>query len=174
MQSMVQLANLETISKILTHPTWDLLVVFFFVAAGFFYGITSGKAKLISALFSLYISGLIFENFSYLDFLTKGRTLIETFLFRGSAFAILVILLTFLFNRVLSRDYVSGTREWWKVFFLSFLETGLLMSFIFQLLPAKELFNFSPIVQNIFASSRAFFWWLTLPLVALFFIARKR
>jgi hypothetical protein len=174
MSSMAQLANLETISKILTHPTWDLLVVFFFIAAGFFYGITSGKTKLIAVLFSLYISGLVFENFSYLDFVTKGRTLMETFLFRSLIFAVLIFLLAVLFNRILSRDYVSGTRVWWQVFLLSFLEVGLLMSFIFQLLPARELFKFSPLVENIFASSRAFFWWLTLPLVALFFIARRR
>lgn len=171
---MAQLANLETISKILTHPTWDLLAIFFFVAIGFFYGITLGKTKLIAVLFSLYISGFVFENFSYLDFLTKGRPLFEAFLFRATAFGILIIILTFLFNRVLSRDYTSGTREWWKIFLLSFLETGLLMSFIFQLLPAKQLFSFSPLVENVFASSRAFFWWLTLPLVALFFIARRR
>ncbi len=171
---MVQLANLEAISKILAHPTWDLLMVFFFIAAGFFYGITSGKTKLIAVLFSLYVSGLVFANFSYLDFLTKGRTLLETFLVRSVAFGILIFLLTILFNRILSRDSVSGTRVWWQIFVLSFLEVGLLMSFIFQLLPAKEIFVFSPVVQNIFASSRAFFWWLTLPLVALFFVSRKR
>lgn len=171
---MAQLANLQGISRILSHPTWDLMIILFFLAAGFFYGITAGKTKLVAVLFSLYVSGLIFTNFSYLDFLTKGRTLIETFLVRGVAFAVLILLLTILFGRILSRDATSGTRVWWQIFVLSFLETGLLMSFTFQLLPAKELFTFSPIVQNIFASSRAFFWWLTLPLVALFFVSRKR
>jgi len=171
---MPQLANLETISRILTHPTWDFLIVLFFVAAGFFYGITSGKTKLIAVLFSLYVSGLIFENFSYLDFFIKGRPLLEVFLLRAAVFTIIVILLSALFNKVLWRDGNSGAREWWQVFLLSFLEVGLLMSFIFQFLPAKELFNFSPLVKNIFASNRAFFWWLTLPLVSLFFLARKR
>ncbi len=170
---MPQLANLQTISKILSNPTWDLLVIFFFVAIGFFYGLTLGKTKLISVLFSLYVSGFVFENFSYLDFLTKGRPLFESFLFRAGAFAVLIIILTILFNRILVRDYTSGSREWWKIFLLSFLETGLLMSFIFQLLPARQIFNFSPIVQNIFASPSAFFWWLTLPLVALFFIGKR-
>ena len=168
------MANLETISKILAHPTWDLLVVFFFIAAGFFYGISSGKTKLIALLFSFYVSALVFENFSYLDFLTKGRPLIEVFLVRSATFGILIVLLTVLFYRHLSRDYASGTRVWWQIFLLSFLEVGLLMSFIFQLLPAKEIFTFSPVVENIFASSRAFFWWLTLPLVALFVIIGKR
>ena len=168
------MANLETISKILTHPTWDLMVIFFFIAAGFFYGISAGKTRLIAVLFSLYVSAIVFENFSYLDFLTKSRPLIEVFLVRSAIFGILVVLLAMLFNKHLSRDYTSGTKVWWQIFLLSFLEVGLLMSFIFQLLPAKELFTFSPIVENIFASSRAFFWWLTLPLVALFVTVKKR
>lgn len=171
---MAQLASLETISKILTHPTWDLLVVFFFIAAGFFYGITSGKTRLISVLLSLYVSALVFENFSYLNFFVSGRPLFEVFLFRSLIFVILIILLSLLFNRILFRDSLGGTKVWWQVFLLSFLEVGLLMSLIFQLLPAKDIFDFSPLVRNLFASSRAFFWWLTLPLVALFFVARKR
>lgn len=170
---MESLASVQTISRILSNPTWDLMVILFFIAAGFFYGITVGKTKLIAMLFSFYVSGLVFENFSYLDFVTEGRPLIEIFLFRAAAFAILVIILAVLFNRFLPHDYASGTREWWRIFILSFLEVGLLMSLIFQLFPAKELFNFSPFVENLFASSRAFFWWLTLPLVALFFV-RKR
>ena len=170
---MANFIDLKTISAILTHPTWDLLLILFFIAAGFFYGIASGRTKLIATLVSVYIAGLLFENFSYLNSFVKGRPLLEVFLFRGFIFIVLILLLAVLFNRLLSRDNTPGTRRWWQIFLLSFLEVGLFMSFIFQLLPAKELFDFSPIVQNIFASDRAFFWWLTLPLVALFLV-RKR
>ncbi len=174
MQSLAQLANLQEISKILSHPTWDLVLIIFFIAAGFFYGLSSGRSRLITVLFSLYIYAIIFENFSYLDPFIKGRPIIETFLFRIVIFGILILLLSALFSRILNRDNVSGTRVWWQIFLLSFLETGLLMSFVFKLLPAKEIFDFSPVVQNFFASDRAFFWWLTLPIVALFFILKKR
>jgi len=168
------LANLESISKILSHPTWDLMVIFFFVAAGFFYGISAGKTKLIAVLFSLYVSALIFQNVYYFDAFIKGRNLLETFLFRAAIFLIIVFLLALLFNKLLPHDTAPGMKSWPSIFILSFLETGLLMSLIFQLLPAKELFTFSPVVQNIFASDKVLFWWLTLPLVALFFIARKK
>lgn len=171
---MSQLADLQAISKILGNPTWDLLAVFFFIAAGFFYGISSGKNKLIAVLFSLYISALIFENFSYLGFMEKGRPLLEVFIFRGAVFTALIFVLAVLFNRLLYRSAISGTKVWWEIFVLSFLEAGLLMSFVFQLLPAKDLFAFSPLVKNIFASSSAFFWWLILPIIALFVIVRKR
>ncbi len=170
---MPQLANLEAVSKILAHPTWDIMAVFFFIAAGFFYGITAGKSRLISLLFSLYVSGLLIGNSFYADAI-KGRTLLETFLFRGAVFAVLVILLMILFNRLLTRDGISGSRSWWQVFLLSFLEVGLFMSLVFRLLPAREIFVFSPVVENVFASSKAFFWWLVLPIIALFVIVRKR
>ena len=167
------LVNVETISKILANPSWDLIAILFFVAAGFFYGITLGKTKLVAVLLSLYVSALVFENFSYLDQFIKGQSFLNVLLFRILVFAILVVLLAILFNRFLSIDRISGTREWWKIFILSFLGVGLLISFVFRFLPAKEIFNFSPIVKNLFASSRTFFWWLTLPLVALFFVSSK-
>jgi hypothetical protein len=168
------MANIETISRLLTHPTWDFLLVFFFIAVGFFYGISSGRMKLIAALIALYVAALIFENFSYLDFFVKDRSLFEVFLFRNIVFAVLIVLLAILFNRILPKETISGTRVWWQIFLLSFLEVGLLMSFIFRFFPVRQLFNFSPLIQNIFVSEKAFFLWLTLPLVALFFIVRKR
>ncbi len=168
------LANLEIISKIINHPTWEVVVVFFFIAAGFFYGLSTGKTKLIAALISLYVSGLIFENLSYLDYLTKSRPPLDAFLIRGASFAILILLLAFIFNRLLRHDNISGTRVWWQVFLLSFLETGLLISLVFRLLPTKGIFTLSPLVQIFFTTPTAFFWWLILPLVALFVTIKKR
>jgi len=171
---MANLVNLETISKIINHPTWEAVVVFFFIAAGFFYGLSTGKTKLIAVLISLYISGFIFENFSYLDNLTKSGPPLDAFLIRGASFAILILLLAFIFNRFLHHDSISGTRVWWQVFLLSFFETGLLISLVFRLLPTKGIFTLPPLVQNFFATPTAFFWWLVLPLVVLFVIIRKR
>lgn len=165
--------NLETISKILSNPTWDLLVLFFFLAAGFFYGLMAGKKKLLAVLFSIYISIILLDNFGYLDFFTQKEDIFTVFLVRAFAFFTLIILLGILFAKTIFRG--SAKKEkWWQVFVLSFLEVGLLISAAFQLLPAKDLFVFSPIVQIFFASDKMFFWWLTLPLVALFFILRRR
>lgn len=155
------------ISKLLAHPSWDLIIGFGFIAIGFFYGISAGRAKLIAVLFALYVSGFLFENFYYLGTLVKGRNPIEEFLFRAFIFFVLVIAMTVLFSKVLAReDY--GDKTWWKALVLSFASTGLLFSFIFHLFPIKSLFTFSPLVQFLFVSNKAFFWWLVLPLVALF------
>lgn len=164
--------QLEQINHLLSNPSWDLIAIFAFVAFGFFYGISVGKSKLLSLLFSLYVSGFLFENFYYLDKIVKGRTIIEEFLFRGFIFAAIVVVLTILFSKVFGGSYESGRRNWWKSLLLSFISAGLLFSYLFHLFPAREIFTFSPIIQNIFASDSAFFWWLTLPLVALF-LARR-
>jgi len=167
------LANLETASKILSHPTWDLLVVFFFLAIGFFYGLMAGKKKLLAVLFSIYISIILMGNFNYLEFFTEGEKIFTVFMIRAFAFLALILLLGILFAKTIFRGKPKK-EKWWQVFVLSFLEVGLLTSAVFQLLPAKDLFVFSPLVQTFFASGEVFFWWLTLPLVALFFILRRK
>lgn len=164
--------DLKQINILLRNPSWDLLAIFAFIAIGFFYGISAGRSKLLALLFSLYVSGFLFENFYYLNQLVKGRTIMEEFLFKGFIFATIVVILTILFARVLGAGYESGARNWWKSLLLSFMSAGLLFSYLFHLFPGREIFTFSPLIQNLFASSSAFFWWLTLPLIALF-LARK-
>jgi len=169
---MEVLANLENISTILSNPTWDILAIFFFLLAGFFYGLLAGKQRLMASLFSFYVAILLFTNFNYLDFFTQGKKIFDIFLFRAACLLILIILLNIVFAK---RVFVGSRKStgWWQAFTLSFLEVGLLMSAIFQLLPAKELFTFSPAVQTLFASQQSFFWWLALPIIALFFIVRR-
>ncbi len=166
------LASLESVSKILSNPTWDLLVVLFFVAAGFFYGMVAGKKKLLAVLFAIYISIVLLPNFGYLDYFTQDGGIFTVFLTRALAFFTLIVLLGFLFAKTIFRGKPKK-EKFWQIFVLSFLEVGLFMSASFQLLPAKDLFDFSPLVQTFFASSGIYFWWLTLPLVALFFILRR-
>jgi len=163
---------MKDFSLYLSNPSWDVIIIFAFVAIGFFYGISAGRSNLLSLLFSLYIAGFIFENFYYLDRLVSGQNIMELFLFRAFIFAVLAGILFILFSQVLVSGYDSGARNWWKSLLLSFMATGLLFSFLFHLFPGKEIFTFSPMVQGLFASESAFFWWLTLPLVALF-LARK-
>ncbi len=164
--------NFNQISLVLRNPSWDLIAIFAFVAIGFFYGIYAGKPKLLAFLFSLYISGFLFENFYYLDEWVKGRTIFEEFMFRAVIFAVLVLILAVLFGRFFGGDYGASRRDWWKSFLLSFMSAGLLISYLFHLIPSKEILTFSPVIQNLFVSNAAFFWWLAIPLATLFFIRR--
>ena len=159
------------LNAIISNPSWDMIALFVFLAFFFFYGIIGGKNKVVSLILSLYISGFFFENFFYLDYFINGKGIINLFILRVVIFLIILIALNFLFSRILSISSGSG-RDWWQSLILSFLGTGLLFSFIFHLFPAKEIFTFSPLIKYLFASNKAFFWWLLAPLVT-FFLIRK-
>lgn len=161
--------NVNQINIILRNPTWDLIAIFAFVAIGFFYGIFAGRSKLMAFLFSLYVSGFLFENFIYLkQFQTK--TVLEIFLIKIIAFTLLIVILTFMFSKIFSSGLNSGHKTWWKALLLSFSSAGLFFSYLFHLFPVKSIFIFSPIIQNLFASDTVFFWWLVLPLAAIFIV----
>lgn len=164
--------DFQQINNLLRNPSWDIIAIFAFIAVGFFYGISAGKSKLLSLLFSLYVSGFLFEHLYYLNQLVHGRTIMEEFAFRAFIFLAITGVLFVLFSRILVAGSDSGSRNWWKSLLLSFLSTGLLFSYVFHLFPGREIFTFSPIIQNIFASDACFFWWLTLPLIALFLIRK--
>lgn len=161
--------DLKAINLILQNPSWDVIAIFVFIAIGFFYGIYAGKEKLIALLFSLYVSGFLFDNFYYLDRLIKNKNaLLDIFLLRGIIFIALVVILFILFSKIVAGSHAGGVDAWWKTLILSFMASGLLFSYIFHLFPSREIFTFSPMIKSLFASDNAFFWWITLPLVALF------
>ncbi len=95
----ILLANLENVSKIISNPTWDILMIFFFLAAGFFYGISAGKNRLFASLFSIYLAILLFTNFHYLDFFVAGKKIFDIFVFRAVCFFVLIFLLNILFTK---------------------------------------------------------------------------
>ncbi|MBI2628441.1 MAG: hypothetical protein HYW71_03445 [Candidatus Niyogibacteria bacterium] len=166
--------NLAAFSSVFANPTWDVLAVFFFVAAGFFYGISAGRARMTAVLLSIYISQLLFEYTRFINFFLEGRKIMEIFLLKAAVFFVLIIILSHFFIRNVFRPISEDSGIWWQIFLLSFSEVGLLISVVFRLLPAAELFTFSPLVSYFFASPNAHFWWLILPLFVLFAIIRRK
>lgn len=164
----ISLASVQTIMK---NPTWDVLAVVFFIAAGFIYGMFAGKSRLISVLIGTYISSFIFSNLYFLNSFTKEGDPSTIFFVRLSVFFILLISISLLVSRLLDgRTYEN--KVWWHVFTLAFLEIGFLMSLAFKFLPARDVLEFSPLIQNFFAGDTALFWWMSLPLLALWIISR--
>src|SRR3989344_354427 len=164
--------NLDSITGVLNGPSWGIIALFVFLAAGVFYGLTTGRSRLVAVLFALYTGALIFENLAFVETFTRGKGLLEIFLWRVGIFAGLVLILSFFFSKFVF-PYRPESGRLWQILLLSFLEVGFFDSFAFRLLPSVELFTFSPAVQFLFVSPGAFFWWLVLPLPALFLIMRR-
>jgi len=152
-------------AAVIGNPTWDMMLVFLFIAIGFFYGISATRKRIVSLLIYTYVavavSVLIPEGT-----LAAILPTIEVFYLRAGAF-IAALLLLYLF--LVDRPRRNSPREepWWQLFFLSFLQIGLLLHIIFSFLPLEKIKELAPVTRTVFAAARAHLWWYLLPLVAL-------
>lgn len=169
----MQQENLQIIKtgldQILSHPTWDILLIFFFISAGFFYGISAGKRRIVSALLFTYVAIAVFPLLPVEKI--AGIVEIKTIFYVKSAlFAALFFTLYFLLGNKKLRFGFSKGESWWQLFLLSFLQVGLLLNTIFTLLPPEKIKILAPVTREIFAKPQTKIWWYILPLLALFII----
>ncbi len=152
----------------LIHECLYLLVVF-----GIFIGIAlvRGRYALINIIFSLYLALLVALKFPYFDsFLTTGSP-------RSNAIVMIIIFSIFTFlgiwlfrKHIPGDDYESAFQHFWTKLLLAGMATILVMAYSYQALPVTELFTPGSPIQSLFGPPEHFFWWLVLPLVALFFV----
>jgi len=152
----------------LVHELLYLLVV---LGVFTFIAMVKGRYALVNIIFALYLALLVSLKFPYFDaFLTTGNA-------RSNAIIMIVIFSIFtllgiwLFRRhIPGDDYESAFQHFWTKLLLAGLATVLVMAYSYQALPVTELFTPGSPIQSLFGPTENFFWWLILPLVALFFI----
>ena len=157
-----------TAEQILSHPTWDIVVIFAFVAIGFFYGLASGRRRTASGIIYTYVALTLFSALP-IDKLTALFNIKEVFFVKIGVFLALFILLTLFLGIKRGRSFASaGT--WWQVFLLSFIQAGLLIHIVFSFVPVDKIKLLAPITRTFFANPTFHVWWLTLPIIILIFI----
>ncbi len=152
----------------LVHELLYLLIVF-----GVFMSLAlvRGRYALINIIFALYLALLVSLKFPYFDaFLTsdspRSNAIVTIVIF--SIFTILGILL---FRRhIPGDDFETAFQHFFTKLILALLATSLVMAYSYQALPVTELITPGSPIQALFGPSEHFFWWLVLPLIALFFI----
>ena len=155
-------------------PVWDVLLMFVFLAAGFFYGIFLGRARLLAFMLALYASIPIsraIELFSEARFPIKFGSLTEFFsliLFIGVAGATYLLFYISLF-----RNRRLGDGGWWQILIASFLATGLALAEIGHLLPADFQNKLSETAHMLLLSDIAYMCWLITPLVGMYIASRR-
>lgn len=130
-----------------------------------------GRYAIVNIIFALYLALLVSLKFPYFDaFLTTDSP-------RSNAIIMIVIFSVFtllgiwLFRRhIPGDDYESAFQHFWIKLILALLATVLVMAYSYQALPVTELITPGSPIQALFGPPEHFFWWLILPLVALFFI----
>lgn len=136
----------------------------------FMYAMAKGRYALINVIFALYLALLVSVEFPYYQELMAGQGE------QGAIAKILVFLAFVVAGVILMRrhipgdDYEPAFQGLRKKILLSAMATVLVMTFSFHVLPVTEILTPGTPIQSLFASPEYFFWWLFLPLVALFFV----
>ena len=156
----------------LSHPSWDLLILIFFVVAVFIYGFALGRNRIVATLIAVYMALAVVNTAPFLDGIINKVLSIDkmgqVFAFKFGLFLLVFAILFFLFSRsalILGGDERAGS--WWQVPIFSILHIGLLLSIALSFLPADSSLQLAPITREIFASDIGRFVWITAPIGAM-------
>lgn len=156
-----------------SHPTWDLFIVLFFIVAGFLYGLSLGRDRVIVILISVYMALAVVNSAPFIGNFQADVGINQFFVFRMSAFVVVFIVLFFLMSRsaLLATVASSDTQgAWWQVLLFSFLHVGLLISITLSFLPPSAATHLAPLTQKIFVQDIGRFIWIVAPIAAMVLI----
>jgi len=177
----MNLQNLLASFQVGAASGWDLFIILIFLVAVFIYGFLLGRNRIVVLLLTSYFSLVISEVLPWsklvnLSWLGIGKT-------PSSSLRVLVFLgLILLFYLLIPRSILSsalkvrkrGNASWAQLFILSLLQLGLLAAIILSYLPNEVLADFTPLVKKIFIGDEARFVWITLPILVIVLMRRKK
>lgn len=154
-------------------PTWDLFIILFFIVAGFLYGLSLGRDRIVVILVSIYMALAVSTTAPYIGQLNAQIGVQNVFVFQISTFVSTFIILFLLLSRsALLRTIASSDNSgsWWQVLVFSVLHVGLLVSITLSFLPPAALNSLSPLTRQIFASELGRFLWIIAPILIMVMI----
>lgn len=151
-------------------PTWDLFIVLFFIIAGFLYGLSLGRDRIIVIIISIYMS-LAVINTPPVAGVVKEFTA-----WKMSTFLVVFIVLFFLLSRsALSKTIASDSPgSWWQVILFSVIHVGLLVSITLSFLPPESIEKLSPWTRTLFVHDYARFLWIVAPIILMILLKGKK
>lgn len=164
----------ETANSFLSNPTWDILLLIFFFAAVFVYGLMVGRNRMIVLLFASYPAALINEYIKYPDSFLENLNIAQTIFLKSFSFFVLAVLVFWVLKKSgFSRKELNKKTS--HVLFLSFLNVGLWANIFFghALSLGAEIIKLAPLNKLLFGSNYAHIIWLVLPILALFWLEKN-
>lgn len=158
-------------AQILSHPTWDILLVFALLAGGFFYGISAGKRRIAATIIYTY-AALAVTSVLPIERLAGFFAGTSSFWVEAGAFLAIFILLALLLGTSRRRRGFAPASSWWQVFLLSFAQVGLLIHLVLGFLPPEQIKTLAPLTRTVFANPTYHLWWLIVPLAILVILRR--
>ena len=164
----------DTINQFLSNPTWDILLLLFFFAAVFIYGVVVGRNRIIVLLFASYPAALINEYIKYSDSFLENLNIAQEIFLKSFVFFVLAILIYWILKKSgFSRKELS--KKTGQVLFLSFLNVGLWANVIFGYASvlSSEVIKLAPLTKLLFGSNLAHLIWLLLPILVLYWFEKN-
>ncbi|MFH1611672.1 MAG: hypothetical protein ABH887_00115 [bacterium] len=160
---------------------WDIFIILIFLIAVFVYGFFLGRNRMIILLLSSYFSWAITEtlpwlrisSLSWLGFSGGPSASFKMLIFLG-----LILVFYFLIPRsILSstlRIRKRGEASWLQLFLLSVVQIGLIAAVLISFMPNEVVADFAPVIKKIFIGSEAQFVWMTLPILVVVLMRRRK
>lgn len=153
------------------------LLILAFLIMGFGYGMLMGKNRLSLVMLAGYFSLIITKAIPWKTFGLLGAegpaTNIQIFIFLAIILAIFFLAPHSGLSSVI-RVSGRGRASWWQNLIMGVLQLGFLISILISFLPAKNIAELSPLINQFFAEEPAKFLWLLLPLLAVFALKKRR
>ncbi len=146
----------------------DMSLLLLFVGMSLISGFVFGRWKLINILINVYIA------LAFIGVLPQG--FFEASLYsKAIAFVILLVVLTTIDQRLFDLHISNaGTDFFWRLFVMSILVTGMIVSVLLSFLPQDIALGFiSVTAYGYFASPGALVFWMVVPLLSLLFINNR-
>ena len=160
-----------TLVSVFSHPTWDLVVIFALLSAGFFYGIMAGKRRIAATIMYTYVAFALTSVLPLEKFSAAFDEAQAFFASLGVFFAIFLLLAFFLGSRRGAAGRAPAS-SWWQIFLLSFLQVGFLIHIFLGFLPSDKITALAPITKNVFANPDLRLWWFVAPIAIVLFLRR--
>lgn len=159
-------------------PTWDLVIIVFFLIAAFIYGLSLGRERIIIVLISIYMAFAVISAapwFNAFSWQSLGDN--RAFIFPVAIFLVSFMLIFYWLSRspllsALGQSQSPG--EWWQVILFSLLHVGLLTSITLSFLPPSAYGELSPLTRQLFTGSQTLFYWIIAPIAALSLIKARK
>ena len=151
----------------------DFLLVIILLGFMLFFMLRSGRRGVVSLTIAVYVGLTLYNLFPFRDVVlaaTAGAPL-------ASLSLMIVMLLGFttipyiILSRVVVTDFL-GRSGIIFLLMISFLLTAMLLASAYHILPIRDFYAFTPVLDALFAPKEFFFWWFVSPLFALFMFAK--
>ena len=165
---MLQVMNFFSSLHLPKNIAGDLSLFLIFVGLSLAFGFIFGRWKLVNILINVYVA---------IAFIAVLPAELIAFSIYGKAiiFVVLLILLTAIDDRLFDVHISSaGTDFFWRLFVMSFLVTGMVVSVVLSFLPKSVALEYiSVTAYDYFASPAALIFWMIMPLISLLFINNR-